>query len=97
MDRLGKPIAAFCISPVNVAKLLGNAELTIGNDPDTAALLENRSARRRRNTFGEVIVEEHHNVITTPGFMLDASIPNLEQVVQHIVKMIVSMQLIVSA
>jgi enhancing lycopene biosynthesis protein 2 len=86
MDRLGKPIGALCISPVIVAKLLGNVELTIGDDPVTAAAVEIMGARHRRTTHGEVIIDEKRNVFSTPCYMLDADILEIEQGAENIVK-----------
>jgi len=86
MDKLGKPIGALCISPVIVAKLLGNVELTIGDDPATAAAIEKMGAKHRKTTHGEVIIDEKCNVFTTPCYMLDASILDIEQGAENIVK-----------
>jgi enhancing lycopene biosynthesis protein 2 len=86
MDQLGKPIGALCISPVIVAKLLGNVELTIGDDPGTAAAVEKMGARHRKTRHGEVIIDEKRNVFTTPCYMLDATILDIEVGADNIVK-----------
>jgi enhancing lycopene biosynthesis protein 2 len=86
MASTGKPIGALCISPVIVAKILGNVELTIGDDPGTAAAVEKMGARHRKTTHGEVIIDEKHNVFTTPCYMLDASILDIAEGTENIVK-----------
>jgi enhancing lycopene biosynthesis protein 2 len=86
MDKLGKPIGALCISPVIVAKLLGNVELTIGDDPGTTAAVEKMGAKHRKTSHGEVIIDEKRNVFTTPCYMLDASILDIAEGAENIVK-----------
>ncbi len=86
MNKLGKPIGALCISPVIVAKLLGNVELTIGDDPATISAVEKMGATHRKTTHGEVIIDKKLNVFTTPCYMLDASILDIAVGTENIVK-----------
>jgi len=86
MDQLGKPIGALCISPVIVAKLLGDVKLTIGDDPGTVAAVEKMGAHHRKTTHGEVTIDKKRNVFTTPCYMLDANILDIANGVENIVK-----------
>ncbi|MEW5726958.1 MAG: isoprenoid biosynthesis glyoxalase ElbB [Pseudomonadota bacterium] len=74
MAAAGKPIGALCIAPAIMAKVLGEVELTIGNDAGTAAALEQLGARHRNAGHGEVVVDRARKVVTTPCYMLDARI-----------------------
>jgi enhancing lycopene biosynthesis protein 2 len=74
MAALGKPVGALCISPAILAKVLAGTELTIGDDADTAALLERMGARHRNAGRGEVVVDPIRRVVTTPCYMLESSI-----------------------
>ena len=83
---LRKPIGALCISPVILAKVLGDVKLTIGNDAGTAKAIEKMGAHHVLTTHGEVVVDEKHKVFTTPCYMLDATIVQIAEGAEHIVK-----------
>ncbi|MHB8079914.1 MAG: isoprenoid biosynthesis glyoxalase ElbB [Candidatus Krumholzibacteriia bacterium] len=71
--RARKPIGALCIAPVIVARVLGattHARLTIGNDPATAAALEQMGARHVEAPVTAAIVDETNRLVTTPCYML---------------------------
>ncbi len=68
----GKPVAAVCIAPAVLAKVLGgeSPELTIGNDRDTAAALEAMGARHLDCVVTEMVVDKERKLITSPAYML---------------------------
>ncbi|MGB0694248.1 MAG: isoprenoid biosynthesis glyoxalase ElbB [Rhodospirillaceae bacterium] len=70
----GKPIGALCISPAILAKVLGEVTLTIGNDAGTAAGLETLGATHQVKSHAELSIDSRNKVVTTPCYMLDASI-----------------------
>ncbi len=72
-----KPIGALCIAPVVVARVLGDVQLTIGNDKGTASALEEMGAHHAAADHGEVVVDKGNLVFTTPCYMLDATIVNI--------------------
>jgi len=86
MISLKKPIGALCISPVILAKVLGNVELTIGNDPGTIRDIEKMGATHYIKTHGEVVIDTRHKVFTTPCYMLDATIVDIAAGAGNIVK-----------
>ncbi|HMM11490.1 MAG TPA: isoprenoid biosynthesis glyoxalase ElbB [Bacteroidales bacterium] len=88
MHRLGKPIGAMCISPVFVAKVLQNVKVTIGQDEGTAAAIKAIGAEHVKTGHGEVVVDEQNKVFTTPCYMLDASIADIWDGAQNLVKAI---------
>ncbi len=88
-----KPIGALCISPVIMAKIFGDIELTIGQDTGTAEAIEKMGATHKPTNHGDVIVDEKNNVFTTPCYMLDANILEIARGASNIVKaMIESME-----
>jgi enhancing lycopene biosynthesis protein 2 len=87
MLELKKPIGALCISPAFIAKIIGNeVEVTIGSDEGTANAIENMGAKHLVTTHGEVVIDKKHKVFTTPCYMLDATILDIEQGAMNVVK-----------
>ncbi len=87
-----KPIGALCISPVIIAKVLGDVEITIGNDEGTENAVETLGATHVSSTHGEIVFDEKYKVVTTPCYMLDATIDQIadgaEKVVQKILELV---------
>ena len=77
MVALKKPLGALCISPVILAKVLGKVHLTIGDDESTIDALESLGAKHVYTTHGEVVVDPDHLLVTTPCYMLDATIDQI--------------------
>lgn len=88
MHKAGKPIGALCISPVLLAKILGNVELTIGQDKDTAGAVEKMGAKHKQTQHSEVVIDAAHNIYTTPCYMLDADIVQIGDGAENIVRAI---------
>ncbi|MDY6800589.1 MAG: isoprenoid biosynthesis glyoxalase ElbB [Bacteroidota bacterium] len=91
MHERKKPIGALCISPVLIAKVLGDIEVTIGQDKDTAKAINEMGAKHKDTTHGEIIVDEKNKIVTTPCYMLDANIGQIGDGANNIVKKIVEM------
>ena len=85
---LRKPIGALCISPVLLAKVLGNVEITIGDEAGPAAAVEKMGAKHIPTTHGQVITDSKHLVFTTPCYMLDATILQIAEGADNIIKAI---------
>lgn len=85
MVKLGKPVGALCISPVIMAKVLGDVNLTIGDDEGTIDALESLGTSHVYTTHGEVVLDTDHNLVTTPCYMLDATINQIEEGANNIV------------
>lgn len=81
-----KPIGALCISPVILAKILGDVVLTIGQDAGTAEAVASMGATHRKTNHGEVVVDSRHKVVTTPCYMLDANIVQIAEGADNVVK-----------
>ena len=85
MVALKKPVGALCISPVLLAKVLGKVHLTIGDDEATIDALESLGAIHVPTTHGEVVVDPDYNLVTTPCYMLDASISQIADGARNLV------------
>ncbi len=68
-----KPIGALCIAPVIIGKII-NAEITIGNDPETAAHIEAQGATHIERAFDEVAIDKANKVVTNPCYMVAKNI-----------------------
>lgn len=87
MLKLKKPIGALCISPAFIAKIIGDGvEVTIGSDPGTADAIGSMGAIHVNTIHGEVVVDKKHNVFTTPCYMLDATILDIENGATNVVR-----------
>ncbi len=86
MHQAGKPIAALCIAPVFIAKILGKVELTIGQDEETAKAIEQMGAINKNTSHGQVIIDKENKVYTTPCYMLDANIAQIGEGAENIVR-----------
>jgi len=86
-----KPVGALCISPALIAKVLGDVQLTIGQDQGTADAVETLGATHVKTTHGEIVVDEKYKVITTPCYMLDATINQIADGANNVVAKILEM------
>jgi len=86
-----KPVGALCISPVLVAKVLGDVQVTIGQDEGTAIAVETLGGTHVLTTHGEIVVDKKYKVVTTPCYMLDATIDQIADGAENVVKQILKM------
>lgn len=77
MAFLGKPIGALCIAPAIVARVLGEVEVTVGQDPATIQAIQQMGASHRKTTHGEIIIDRQRKIVTTPCYMLDARVDQI--------------------
>lgn len=89
----GKALGFICISPVLAARALGDkgVQLTIGNDPETAAALEAKGARHVNCTVDQVVTDEENRVVSTPAYMLAKSISEAEAGINKLVKAVLDL------
>ncbi|NOR74701.1 MAG: isoprenoid biosynthesis glyoxalase ElbB [Draconibacterium sp.] len=86
-----KPIGALCISPVLIAKVLGDVEVTIGQDAGTVEAIETLGATHIKTTHGEIVIDEKYKIITTPCYMLNATITQIAEGAENAVKKLLEM------
>ncbi len=68
--RSGKPVAAMCIAPVILARIIPGAKLTIGNHPETADAIVSMGAIHVDCPVNSVVVDFENKIVTTPAYML---------------------------
>ncbi len=90
-----KPLAAICIAPALLARILGDnntPQLTIGNDAATAEAVEQMGAQHVDCAVDQYVVDEQRKIISTPAYMLAGSIgeaaDGIEKTVQALLNMI---------
>ncbi|WP_346860356.1 isoprenoid biosynthesis glyoxalase ElbB [uncultured Draconibacterium sp.] len=86
-----KPVGALCISPALIAKVLGDVKLTIGQDQGTADAIETLGATHIKTTHGEIVVDEKYKLITTPCYMLDATISQIAVGANNVIAKIIEL------
>jgi enhancing lycopene biosynthesis protein 2 len=92
----GKPLAAVCIAPALLAKVLGQdlpgVQLTIGTDEGTAGAINTMGAAHISCPVTEFIVDEKNRIITSPAYMLAGRISEaaagIEKSVDALLKML---------
>lgn len=91
MHKAGKPVGALCISPVLITRILGDTMVTIGNDGDTIEGIIAMGGKHTKTTHGEVVVDKLNKVVTTPCYMLDATISQIAEGADNVVKTILDL------
>ncbi len=72
-----KAIGAMCISPTFVVKVLGDVDVTIGDEQATIDVIEAMGGTHLETTHGDVVFDAENRVFTTPCYMLDATIRDI--------------------
>ena len=72
----GKPIVSLCISPVILAKIFKQQKplLTVGGYGDDAKNIEAMGARHKVTAHEQYVVDDNLKIITTPCYMMDATV-----------------------
>jgi enhancing lycopene biosynthesis protein 2 len=84
-----KPIGALCISPALITKVLGKVEVTIGNDSGTAKAIEVMGGTHKTSTHGEVVIDKANKLVTTPCYMLDATIAQIASGADNLIEALI--------
>ncbi|MBI9060125.1 MAG: isoprenoid biosynthesis glyoxalase ElbB [Labilibaculum sp.] len=88
-----KPIGALCIAPALIAKILGNVEVTIGQDAGTAEAITQMGAIHVNTNHGEIVFDKENKIVTTPCYMLDATIAQIGEGAEKVVKTIMALSI----
>lgn len=89
-----KAIAAICIAPVLLAKILGKEKITItiGNDKETIQEVLKTGAQHEECPVEDYITDRDHKIITTPAYMYGSARPHqVFNGIQKLVKEFVEM------
>ncbi len=79
------PIGALCIAPALIVKILPGADVTIGKDRETVRIIEKMGGNHHETNHAEVIIDEKYKLVTSPCYMLDAHILQIEEGTQNVV------------
>lgn len=96
MWSAGKPLAALCIAPPILAKVLKDsgvrgAKLTIGSDASVASAIEALGQTHVECSAASCVVDEKNRVVTSPAYMLASGIGELWQGIQATVNALVKL------
>ncbi len=91
MHEAKKPIAALCIAPALIAKVITGAEVTIGDDEGTVGAIEAMGSHHKQAGHGEVVIDMKNKIVTTPCYMLDATIAQIGEGAENVVKALMEM------
>ena len=86
-----KPLGALCISPVLIAKVLVDVEVTIGNEEGAANAIESFGGTHVQTTHGEIVYDPKYKLVTTPCYMLDATIEQIANGAENVVSKILEL------
>ncbi|AMV73539.1 isoprenoid biosynthesis glyoxalase ElbB [Desulfuromonas carbonis] len=85
-----KPLAAVCIAPALVARVLGGEKLTptvtIGTDAATAEALETMGATHQDCPVREFVIDRKNKIVTSPAYMLAGRISEAADGIEKTVK-----------
>lgn len=92
MHKQKKPLGLMCIAPVMLPKMLNSpVKLTIGNDAQTAEMIEEMGGIHINCPVDDIVIDETHRVVTTPAYMLAESIAQAQVGIEKLVKKILEM------
>ncbi|KIH75978.1 Enhancing lycopene biosynthesis protein 2 [Geoalkalibacter ferrihydriticus] len=90
-----KPLAAVCIAPALIARVLGDEKLahklTIGTDQGTAQALETMGAEHVTCPVNEFIIDEKNKIISSPAYMLAGRISEAAEGIEKTVRVLLEM------
>lgn len=86
-----KPSGYMCIAPVLLPKVYQNIRCTIGHDADTAAIIEELGGSHIKCDVDDIVIDEAHNVVTTPAYMLAETIIEARKGINKLVDKVIQM------
>ncbi|MCP3429070.1 isoprenoid biosynthesis glyoxalase ElbB [Opacimonas viscosa] len=87
----GKVSGYMCIAPALAPHIFGKeVQITIGHDADTANALETMGATHCVADVGDIVIDETHNLVTTPAYMLAENIAQAETGIRRLVEAVLA-------
>lgn len=84
-----KPIGAICIAPALIALALrGKTEgltITLGNVESNNGLAQALGAEHKESSQQEIVIDKPNRIISTPAYMLEGSLANINRGIQKLV------------
>jgi enhancing lycopene biosynthesis protein 2 len=95
MHAAKKPIAALCIAPAVLSRVLGSEEvahrLTIGNDEDTAEALTKMGTNHIQCPVREFVIDQENRLISSPAYMLAGNISEAAEGIEKTVQALIGL------
>ncbi|MGS0536810.1 isoprenoid biosynthesis glyoxalase ElbB [Pseudoalteromonas sp. SaAl2] len=89
---MAKPAGYICIAPAMIPLIYQpGVKATIGNDTDTASVINALGAEHINCTVEDIVIDEQHKVVTTPAYMLAQSILDADAGIEKLVKAVIKM------
>lgn len=87
-----KPLAAVCIAPALIARILGNqVQLTIGTDSDTAGAVEAMGAKHVSCPVREFVIDKENKIVSSPAYMLAGRISEAADGIEKTVRSLINL------
>jgi len=89
-----KPLAAVCIAPALLAKVLGQSNspaLTIGTDTGTAGALQSMGAKHVNCPVQEFVIDKENKIVSSPAYMLAGRISEAAEGIEKTVKALIDL------
>jgi len=91
MHSAGKPIGAMCIAPMLIADVIKGAKLTLGATGGASEIAEKRGAIHEEKHADSVALDGKNKIVTTPCYMLDATLAQVAKGADHLVDALILM------
>jgi enhancing lycopene biosynthesis protein 2 len=91
MHKQNKPIGALCIAPVIVGRVLGNVEVTFGQDNEAANRLKKYGTHHKQTNTGEIVIDVKNKIVSCPCYMLNANISEVADEAEKLVKAVIQL------
>lgn len=91
MHEAAKPIGAWCISPVIVARVLKKITVTFGRDERINAIFQKEGTKTVNCDSRNIVVDRGNKVVTTPCYMLDSRIGEIAEGIEKAVRQLIKM------
>ncbi|MBW2451681.1 MAG: isoprenoid biosynthesis glyoxalase ElbB [Deltaproteobacteria bacterium] len=95
MVNAKKPVAAVCIAPTVLSRVLGDDklphELTIGNDQQTAEALTEMGSKHVACPVNNFVIDKANKLISSPAYMLAGSISEAAEGIEKTVNALIEL------
>ncbi|GEM77424.1 isoprenoid biosynthesis glyoxalase ElbB [Vibrio sagamiensis] len=86
-----KPVGYMCISPVLLPKFYHGVRCTIGNDLDTANIINELGGQHVDCAVEDIVIDEEHKVVSTPAYMLASNMVEAKRGIDKLVSAVIAM------
>lgn len=90
IHNANKPIGAICIAPA-VINLIIPCSVTIGSDEQTSELITKLGGKHVTTQATEICIDEDKKIVSTPAYMLNASLYDISIGIENCVKKVIEM------